>query len=75
MKCCKVFRIYKTTDSDYRDDTTNSMFMLILDGFYQNDFVEAGWKAKHLVVCSRWLEAEKSSNKQALIATQAVFIF
>jgi hypothetical protein len=42
MKCCKVFRIYKTTDSDYRDDTTNSMFMLILDGFYQNDFVEAG---------------------------------
>jgi hypothetical protein len=37
MKRSIGFRIYKVTNSYYRDDTSNSMFTLVLDGFHQSD--------------------------------------
>jgi hypothetical protein len=38
MKWSKEFRILKATDSYYLNDSIDSMFMLLLDVFYQNNY-------------------------------------
>jgi hypothetical protein len=42
MKWSKGFRIWKAADSYYHDNLTDSVFMLILKGFYQNDYYTSG---------------------------------
>jgi hypothetical protein len=42
IKLSMGLMIYKVTDYYYCDDSTNYMFMLILNGFYSNDFIEVG---------------------------------
>jgi hypothetical protein len=59
-------RIYKVTDYYYWDDWTDYLFMLILNGFYPNEFFRTGWKVKCLAVRSSfwWPEAAKIRNKE-----------
>jgi hypothetical protein len=53
------------------------VYMLILNGFTQMNFIEAGWKAKYLAVRKSfwWPEAAKSWNKQVVACDTGASIF